>query len=210
MYSTLIVLDKPRHIRYTFAAINELEQAIPGGFLNFFKYTVKGETGFRVLRDILYAGLKWEDSTLTLSDLGGVLFYHSNGNIEELLGVWKKVFDAMDYDEWTSYKPTNKEQEDITITELFEQVEEIAYGTLKIQPSQLYALTPRELNLMLENYGEIDNYRTGMICATIMNSVGGKKGGGSFQVEDFIKLKGKKHKVMSDEKIKDTLLKAFG
>ena len=209
MYSTLIVLDKPRHIRYTFAAINELEQAIPGGFLNFFKYTVKGETGFRVLRDILYAGLKWEDSSLTLSDLGGILFYFSNGNIDELLGIWKKVFDAMDYDEWTSYKP-KQEQETVTIPELFEQVEEIAYCTLKIQPSQLYALTPRELNIMLENFGEIDNYRTGMICATIMNSVGGKKGGAAFQVDDFIKLKGKKHKIMSDKQIKETLMNAFG
>lgn len=209
MYSTLIVLDKPRHIRYTFDSVNELEQAIPGGFLNFFRYTVKGDTGFRVLRDILFAGLKWEDSTLTLADLGSILFYLSNGNIDELLGIWKKVFDALDYDEWTSYKPTDK-VDDITIRELFDQVEEIAYGTLGLQPSQLYALTPRELNLMLENFGEVDNYRTGMICATIMNSVGGKKGGGSFQVEDFIKVKGKKHKVMSEDKIKETLMRAFG
>jgi hypothetical protein len=63
---------------------------------------------------------------------------------------------------------------------------------------------------MIGNFGEVDNYRTGMICATIMNSVGGKKGGNAFQVDDFIKPKHKNHKIMSDKQIKDTLIQAFG
>ena len=106
MYSTLIVLDKPRHLRYTFGVISDFEQAIPGGFLNLFKMTYKGEAGFRILRDILYAGLKWEDTTLTLPDVGMILLY----NTEDLLSVWHKIFTAFDYDERTSTQYENKKQ----------------------------------------------------------------------------------------------------
>lgn len=202
MYSTLIVLDKPRHLRYTFGVISDFEQAIPGGFMNLFKMSYQGENGFRVLRDILYAGIKWEDNSLTIPDVGMILLYNS----VDLLAVWNKIFIALNYDEWTSTEYKKKE-EPLSISELLDEVETIAYGMLHLTPDQLYALTPRELNIMLENYGEVENYRTGMICATIMNSVGGKGHNQAYQVSDFIGSK--KVKKMSDEEIQKNIMAAF-
>ncbi len=209
MYSTLIVLDKPRHLRYTFGVISDFEQAIPGGFMNLFKMSCTGENGFRICRDILYAGLKWEDNSLTLPLTGQIMT--ETGclySVPEILNIWNKIFKALDYDEWTSTRPqTNKEH--LTVPELLNEVEKIAYGTLRIQPSELYALTPREFNIMLENFGEVENYRVGMICATIMNSVGGKGHGTAYKISDFVNVK-KETKVMSEEEIQKTLMQAFG
>ena len=200
MYSTLIVLDKPRHLRYTFGAVNDLEQAIPGGFLNLFKLSGSGENGFRILRDILYTGLKWEDPNLTIQEIGSTMIYFFGTDIKDLLVIWKKVFDALDYDEWTSSK--NKEiksdKQIESISELLDEVEKIAYGNLNMHPDELYAITPRELNLKMERFGEVENQRTGLICATIMNSQGGKKGGEPFKISDFITGK-QEPKIMSDE-----------
>ena len=211
MYSTLIVLDKPRHLRYTFGAVNDLEQAIPGGFLNLFKLSGSGENGFRILRDILYTGLKWEDPTLTIQDIGSTMIYLFGNNVSELLVLWKLVFDALDYDEWTS---TNRKTESTgktidTIRELLDEVEKVAYGSLNMHPDELYAITPRELNLKMERFGELENHRVGLICATIMNSQGGKKGGEPFKVSDFINVK-KEPEIMSDDQISKTLRNAFG
>jgi len=199
MYSTLIVLDKPRHLRYTFGVISDFEQAIPGGFMNLFECEVSGENGFRVCRDILYAGMKWEDPHLTIPDTGTMLLYFDR------IAIWDKIFKALGYDGWISKKEGN---EPVTTKEFLDEVEKIAYGDLHLSPHELYALTPREFNLILEKYGEIENYRVGLVCATIMNSVGGKKGGEAYQVSDFIVSK--KPKVMSDDEIKKNLMLAFG
>ena len=215
MHSTLIILDKPRHLRYTFETITELDQIIPGGFYNLFKYPIKGESGFRVLRDMLYAGLKWEDSSLTIQNMGLILLYFSCDDKNVLLGLWKKVFDTLDYDKWTNNlketkkKQVEKESEIQTVSELMDEIEKVAYSTLRLSPSELYALTPREFTLILDGYGELENRRAGMICATIMNSVGGKKGGGAFKISDFISSK-TEPQIMSDEEIKNTLQQAFG
>jgi hypothetical protein len=199
MYSTLIVLDKPRHLRYTFGVISDFEQAIPGGFTNLFEMEVSGDTGFRVCRDILYAGIKWEDPTLTIPDTGTLLLPI------DILAVWDKIFKALGYDGWISKRV--KDEKPVSTSEFLDEVEKIAYGDLHLSPTELYALTPREFNLILEKYGDIENYRIGMICATIMNSVGGKKGGDAYQVSDFINIK---KRVMSDEEIKNNLMMAFG
>ena len=111
MYSTLIVLDKPRHLRYTFGVISDFEQAIPGGFMNVFNMEASGESGFRIIRDILYAGMKWEDPTLTIPDVGMILV--NLGMVYsplEVLGLWQKVFQALEYDEWLSLKPKSNEK----------------------------------------------------------------------------------------------------
>ena len=217
MYSTLIVLDKPRHLRYTFSSVSDLDQAIPGGFYNLFKFSAKGEVGFRILRDMLYAGLKWEDTDLTIPDMGLILLYFSGDDPGVLLWLWKKVFETLDYDKWTSNqkdKPKNEKQSDgenepKTISEMLEEIEKVAYSTVGLQPNELYALTPREFSLILDNYGELENRRAGMICATIMNSVGGKKSGEPFKISDFIS-DSKEPQIMSDEEIKRALQGAFG
>jgi hypothetical protein len=165
----------------------------------------KGENGFRILRDILYAGMKWEDISLSIPDVGMILLY----NNVDMLSAWKKVFDALDYDEWTSNSRNAKSDKSLSINELLDEVERIAYGTLRLTPDQLYALTPRELNLILEGFGEVENYRVGMVCATIMNSVGGKGQGQAYQVSDFVNTK-KTPKIMSDEEIANNLKAAFG
>ena len=218
MYSTLIVLDKPRHLRYTFAAIADLDSAIPGGFYNLFKLPVNGETGFNILRDVLYAGLQWEDPFLTIQELGLILIYFCCNDAHMIVGLWKKVFDTLDYQKWTNNpkelqeeksKSRNDSDEPTTIPELMDQIENVAYSTVRLSPSELYALTPREFSLILDNFDELENKRAGMICATIMNSVGGKKNGEPFKITDFIS-DSREPRIMSNQEIKSALISAFG
>jgi len=219
MYSTLILLDKPRHLRYTFDAIGEIDQLIPGGFLNLFKLSSSGESGFLILRDLLFAGLKWEDKNLTIQEMGSILYYFSCNNEEELLKVWKIVFDTLDYNEWTQSINKKKEPTDnkdsqaqtpLTIKEMLDEIEKIAYGTFLLTPAELYALTPREFSIYINNFGEVENHRVGLICATIMNSQGGKNDGTAFTKWDFIGRDKKPVKIMSDEEIRNTLRGMFG
>jgi len=187
--------------------MSELEQAIPGGFMSIFQFPSTGESGLLVLRDILYAGLRWEDPYLTQSRIGEMLLYDGY----DTMFIWKKVYDALVYDQWITQQSEEKQtgqsgqkqDNPITILEMLDNIEVIAYGTMRLTPAELYALTPREFNIMLENFGEVENQRVGLICATILNSQGGKKGGEPFTPDDFFKPK--KPKIMSDKEIIDVL-----
>jgi hypothetical protein len=164
---------------------------------------------------MIYAGIQWEDTELTIQDVGLILLYFSGDDPKVLLWLWKKIFETLDYDKWTSNakekKPDKQSdgEEPKTISEMLEEIEKVAYCTVGLQPHELYALTPREFSLILDNYGELENRRAGMICATIMNSVGGKRSGEPFKISDFVQ-DSREPKIMSDGEIKRALQSAFG
>ncbi len=78
-----IELDKPRRIRFDTNALCDAEEALGvgiGAMLN-------QQVGFRVIRALLWAGLKWEDRGLTLERTGTLIQkYLENGGDLGALG----------------------------------------------------------------------------------------------------------------------------
>lgn len=83
--------DKVRRIRYDFNAISELEENLdaPIGML-----LSEKEAGFRVLRGLLWVGLKWEHRSLTPQAVGDLIQQHleEGGEIADLM---KAATDAL-------------------------------------------------------------------------------------------------------------------
>lgn len=65
-----ITLDKPRRLRFDINALADVEGVLGGGLAAVFS---EQQAGIRSLRALLWAGLKWEDPTLTLSRVGELI-----------------------------------------------------------------------------------------------------------------------------------------
>lgn len=77
-----IELDKPRRIRFDTNALCDAEEALGvgiGAMLN-------QQVGFRVIRALLWAGLRWEDRGLTLERTGALMqrYIEAGGTVESL------------------------------------------------------------------------------------------------------------------------------
>lgn len=77
-----IELDKPRRIRFDTNALCDAEEALGvgiGAMLN-------QQVGFRVIRALLWAGLRWEDRGLTLERTGVLMqrYIEAGGTVESL------------------------------------------------------------------------------------------------------------------------------
>lgn len=69
-YVNIDVLDKPRKIKFDYNAISDAEATMNMGIAEIF---AAERLGFRVARNMLWAGLKWEDKTLRLEQVGDML-----------------------------------------------------------------------------------------------------------------------------------------
>ena len=81
MRSITIELDRPRRLRYDFNALADLEDKAGVGMGSL----VSGSRmGFNTIRLLLWAGLKWEDKSLTVAGVGDILqgYLEGNGSLE--------------------------------------------------------------------------------------------------------------------------------
>lgn len=69
-YVNIDVLDRPRKIKYDYNAMSDAEATMNMGIAEIF---AAERLGFRVARNMLWAGLKWEDKTLRLEQVGDML-----------------------------------------------------------------------------------------------------------------------------------------
>ncbi len=60
-------VGKPRHLRYDINAIADVERETKSGFMTIMS---QERIGFDTIRIMLWAGLKWEDPSLTVSKVG--------------------------------------------------------------------------------------------------------------------------------------------
>jgi len=172
------------HLRYPISAVTELNMIIPGGFYSVFDMDADIET----CHLLLYYGLRHEG--VTYEQAGMMLVYEGAAyDSIALVGFWKKITDALVLDSWISVeqsKPESARSETATMEETIADMEREAVGKLNISISDFYGLTPREFNVMLEKKGASENWRAGLICATIANALVPKKSGGVWQVSNFI------------------------
>lgn len=77
-----IELDKPRRIRFDINALSDAEEALGMGL----GAVMQQQVGPRVLRALLWAGLKWEDKGLTLQRTGTLIqqYIENGGTLESL------------------------------------------------------------------------------------------------------------------------------
>lgn len=76
-------LDRPRRLRFDFNALADAEEALGKGLA----VVLSGDmVGFRTLRALLWAGLKWEDRGLTIERMGQLIqkFIEGAGTLEAL------------------------------------------------------------------------------------------------------------------------------
>jgi hypothetical protein len=214
MYSTLLFLDRPRHLRYDMQAVLDLDQLLLGGFESVFSM----EADMSALKLIYWVGLKHEDTHLRTSGEGGTGDILQNAMVS---GPWtceslvRQFTKAVLSDGWISPpKPkterVNADGEKFTIQDYILRLESLNYEYVKLKPKDFYGITPREFHLMLDVAGTVGNQRAGMICATVANCSGAKKaGGGAFKVDDFFYIKPKVVKESVDT-IKNKMRAAFG
>jgi hypothetical protein len=78
-----IELDKPRRIRFDVNALSDAEEALGMGLGT----VMQSQLGIRMIRALLWAGLKWEDRGLTLERTGTLIQkYLENGGDLGALG----------------------------------------------------------------------------------------------------------------------------
>jgi len=79
-----ITLDKDRLIRYDFNAIADIEEYFGKGITQVFS---QQQMGFRSIRALLWAGLKWQDRGLTMNRTGHMIQKHieAGGNLDFIL-----------------------------------------------------------------------------------------------------------------------------
>ena len=173
-----------RHLRYTFGAVEDIDALVPGGFMSIFGR----EADIGIAHLLLWAGLQHEQ--IGYEDVGYYLI-SSNAVRDDsvLLDIFGKVTLALTNDEWISVeqRDPDDERERKTIAEIIQDVERVAASDLNLKPSELYGITPREFNLMREQYGLRDNFRAGLICATMANIHCRKQSGPEFEPQDFIR-----------------------
>lgn len=94
--SVTIELDKPRRLRFDLNALADLEGVLGLGIGQIFKEEM---IGVRVIRALLWAGLKWEDRGLTLERVGTLLnsYLESEGTLQGLLD---KIMEALTAAGW--------------------------------------------------------------------------------------------------------------
>ena len=211
MYSTLLFLDRPRHLRYDIQAVLDLDQLLLGGFDSVFTM----EADIEALRLIYWAGLKHEDPTLSISGEGGtgdILFNAIHGGIWTFDNLMKEFTKTILADEWISPPKERKEDtgEKFTIQDYIAKMEAMNYEYLNLKPKDFYGITPREFNLMMDTAMELDNKRFGILCATVANCSGAKKKDGTaFSIDDFFYTKDRVVK-QSPGTIKNILTASFG
>ncbi len=77
-----IELDKPRRIRFDINALSDAEEALGMGL----GALMQSQMGIRVIRALLWAGLRWEDRGLTLERTGTLIqqYIESGDTLEDL------------------------------------------------------------------------------------------------------------------------------
>lgn len=181
----IVIGNTVRHLRYTFSAIEDVNQLLPGGFLSVFER----EMDIGITHLLLWAGLQNE---VSYEDIGFYLI--SENAIRDdvvLASIWKKITYALINDAWISNpdeKEENKESDNHkTLPEIIQSVERIAASDFNLLPEELYSLTPREFSILQKDFGLRDNTRAGLICATMAN-IHAKRSGRPFEPKDFIRV----------------------
>ena len=85
-------LDKPRRLRFSIAAIEDLEQEIGLGGLA--AYVHSGQIVSKTITG-LYHGLRWEDRELTRDQVRGALQVAIDSG-QHVNGIWKQVVAALE------------------------------------------------------------------------------------------------------------------
>jgi len=208
MYSTILFLDRPRHLRYDIQAVLDLDQILKGGFMSLFIM----QDDINALKLIFWAGLRHEDPQLNITGDTG---------IEKILetviedGKWTteslvKEFSRQIVNDGWILPHGKKSETPMTIQEYILRMEELNYQFIHLTPKDFYAITPREFSLMIDNSQVISNHNIGLLCATYANCSGATKaGGGSWQVSDFVNVPRDKEKRQSPEQMKNVLNAAF-
>jgi hypothetical protein len=77
-----IELDRPRRIRFDVNALSDAEEALGMGL----GAVMQTQMGVRMIRALLWAGLRWEDRGLTLERTGTLIqqYIESGGTLEDL------------------------------------------------------------------------------------------------------------------------------
>ncbi len=99
-FTSFDLFDQPRRLRFDPNAVADLE-----GVLGMSLSRILGEGGIRVIRAMLWAGLKWEDRGLTLERVGTLMaaYMDSGGTVEALV---KPITGAMAAAGWIELGPT--------------------------------------------------------------------------------------------------------
>lgn len=94
--SVTLKMDRLRRLRYGLNAMADLEEAMNMGFIKVFDLDM---SGFRVMRAMVWAGLHWEDRSLTLERTGDLMeqYLEDGGDWKELTS---KVTEAMSQAGW--------------------------------------------------------------------------------------------------------------
>lgn len=99
-------LDKARRLRFDPNAIADVEGALGLGISRMFKDDMMG---IRVLRALLWGGLRWEDRGLTIERVGNLIGdYLSNGGT--LTDLTRSVMAAVEAAGWISGDDEDAEQ----------------------------------------------------------------------------------------------------
>ncbi len=90
MKTVPVELDKPRRLRFDINALADLEETLGVGL----GAMLQQHVGVRVLRAMLWAGLKWEDPGLTLQRAGKLLqdYLSGGGDLDTLA---EKLIEAL-------------------------------------------------------------------------------------------------------------------
>lgn len=87
--SVPITLDRVRHLRFTPNDVVDIEEVLGAGFLTFFQ-----QFEIRILRAMLWGGLKWEDKALTLTGAGDLMQAYI-GQGKPIMDLYNKCAEAV-------------------------------------------------------------------------------------------------------------------
>jgi hypothetical protein len=181
--SVLVVIGgRIHHLRYPIAAIEDIDQVLPDGFLSVFDR----EADVQTCHLLLWAGLQ-HDAT-TYEGAGRMLI--REGAVYDpivLMGFWKRITDALMNDEWVDITRSDGTGAPQTLKEYILEMERIAVAEMDMNPVEFYGITPREFRILRENHGLRANRRAGLICATMANIHARGKDDPVFTPKDFIR-----------------------
>jgi hypothetical protein len=203
MYSTLLFLDRPRHLRYDIQAIVDLDQLLPNGFKTVFTMPATIES----LKIIFWAGLKHEDKELTFDQVADILSkgLEHGWTIEKYIEIFSK---SIWNQGWIS-RSQEKSDKPLTLETLINDMETINYKYFHMHPRDFYALTPQEFITMMDTWNVESDHDLALLCTTIANCSGATKSGGvAFIIDDFMPRK--KQVRQSSDQMKNILIGAFG
>ena len=101
----LVNLDKPRKLRYTTNALVMLEESLGKPIGEIMNNFANGLYGFKDIRNLLWAGLLDEDSSLTPEDAGNLI-----DEAEDFADVVSKIGEALQESFGTRQKKVEKKQ----------------------------------------------------------------------------------------------------